>query len=164
MFCKHCHYEFYVPGETLGAKVRCPNCTVTLHVENRQLIFPCPECGGKLDVALWMLGSVTECPHCQHEIKLSLGEDFIKYFPDSPKQTAMLQTASKKEGDIVGKYRIIRCLGIGGMGEVYLVEHTLLNTRCALKLLKKMSPKMTPKCGRVCSGKRVWQARYSTRI
>ena len=144
MFCKFCHHEFYIPGETLGAKVRCPNCTGTLHVENTQFICSCSKCGGKLDVALWMLGSMTECPHCQNEIKLSLGEDSTKYFPDSPKQTAMLQTAGKKAGDIVGKYRIIRCLGVGGMGEVYLAEHTLLNTRCALKLLKKSIAESDP--------------------
>ncbi|MBE6364088.1 MAG: hypothetical protein E7054_10605 [Lentisphaerae bacterium] len=144
MFCKHCHYEFYVPGETLGAKIRCPNCTGTLMVEDRSLMYHCPECNGMLEVALWMIGSAATCPHCSREIVLSLGEDSGKYFPDSPKQTAMLKTASRKAGDIIGKYRVIRCLGIGGMGEVYLVEHTLLNHRCALKLLKKAVAKDDP--------------------
>ena len=137
MLCKYCHFEFYVPGDTLGLKVRCPNCTSAIDVEDKQIICPCPECGGMLDVSMWMLGSVSACPHCNKDIVLSLGDDSIKYLPESPKQTAMLKAASRKEGDIVGKYRIIRCLGIGGMGEVYLVEHTLLNSRCALKLLKK---------------------------
>lgn len=137
MFCKHCHYEFYVPGETLGTKVRCPNCTSALNVENKQLLCNCPECGGMLDVALWMIGSASSCPHCGKEIVLSLGDDSIKYFPGSEGDSELLKTASKSAGDIIGKYKVIRCLGVGGMGEVYLVEHTLLNTRCALKLLKK---------------------------
>ena len=113
-------------------------------VEDRQLMYHCPECDGMLEVALWMIGSAASCPHCHRQIVLSLGEDSGKYFPESPKQTAMLKTASRKAGDIIGKYRVIRCLGIGGMGEVYLVEHTLLNHRCALKLLKKDVAKDDP--------------------
>ena len=144
MFCKYCHYEFYIPEDTLGAKIHCPNCTGTLKVEDRQLFFSCPECGGALEISLWMIGSVSSCPHCSREIVLSLGEESGKYFPDSPKQSAMLKTASFKAGEIIGKYRVIRCLGIGGMGEVYLVEHTLLNHRCALKLLKQDIAKDDP--------------------
>ena len=51
-----------------------------------------------LEVALWMIGSAATCPHCSREIVLSLGEDSGKYFPDSPKQTAILKTASRKAG------------------------------------------------------------------
>ena len=35
-----------------------------------------------------------------------------------------------------GQYQLIRKLGEGGMGEVYLAEHSLLKAPCALKLIK----------------------------
>ena len=145
MFCKYCHYEFYVPGDSLGAKIHCPNCTATLHVEDKQLLYPCPKCQGMLNVSLWMIGSESVCPHCNQEIILSIGEDSCKFFPEEAgKNSEMMKIASRKNGDIIGKYRVIRCLGIGGMGEVYLVEHTLLNTKCALKLLKSDIARQDP--------------------
>ena len=41
-----------------------------------------------------------------------------------------------RQNDVIGKYRVERCLGIGGMGEVYLVRHIYLNSLRALKLLR----------------------------
>lgn len=38
-------------------------------------------------------------------------------------------------GQEVGKYRLIRQLGVGGFAEVYLGEHTQLGTQAAIKLL-----------------------------
>ena len=34
-----------------------------------------------------------------------------------------------KDGQAVGPYRIVRCIGRGGMGEVYEVEHESLGDR-----------------------------------
>ena len=41
-----------------------------------------------------------------------------------------------KPGDVIGKYKVVRCLGIGGMGEVHLVYHQQLKAYRALKLLR----------------------------
>src|SRR5258708_1536732 len=35
-----------------------------------------------------------------------------------------------------GKYRIIRLIGRGGMGAVYLAEHQKLGRRCAIKFIR----------------------------
>ena len=38
-----------------------------------------------------------------------------------------------KAGQAIGPYRIVRCIGRGGMGEVYEVEHESLGVHYALK-------------------------------
>jgi serine/threonine protein kinase len=39
-------------------------------------------------------------------------------------------------GEIIDKYRLVRLIGRGGMGEVYEAKHLLVGRRCALKLLR----------------------------
>lgn len=42
---------------------------------------------------------------------------------------------SSREGQVFGNYQAITCLGTGGMGAVYLAEHTLIGKRVALKII-----------------------------
>ena len=44
-------------------------------------------------------------------------------------------TADNLEGMRLGKYRLLRRLGAGGMGEVYLAEHEMLQSQVAVKVL-----------------------------
>jgi tRNA A-37 threonylcarbamoyl transferase component Bud32 len=39
------------------------------------------------------------------------------------------------EAKQLGQYRLVKRLGAGGMGEVYLAEHRMLKRRCAIKLI-----------------------------
>ena len=65
--------------------------------------------------------------------------------PDSS-DAAAAQAAAQASSDAVrqrigstigGRYRVISLLGEGGMGAVYLVEHTLIRKRMALKVLNR---------------------------
>lgn len=40
------------------------------------------------------------------------------------------------KGNHLGPYKLIRLIGQGGMGEVYLAEHELLRRRCAVKVIR----------------------------
>ncbi len=44
---------------------------------------------------------------------------------------------SLTEGQVIGNYRILSRLGVGGMGAVYLAEHPLIGKRVALKVIHK---------------------------
>src|SRR5262245_11200473 len=45
---------------------------------------------------------------------------------------------------LAGRFRVVRCMGVGGMGAVYEIEHELTKHRRALKLLH---PEMAANAG-----------------
>jgi serine/threonine-protein kinase len=53
----------------------------------------------------------------------------------APSLTAPTSIDLAPEAIIGGVYRIIRLIGRGGMGEVYLAKHLTLNKKCALKVI-----------------------------
>lgn len=48
----------------------------------------------------------------------------------------MAPVPTLQPGQILGRYRVLRHIGSGGMGAVYEAEHVSLGKRCALKVLK----------------------------
>ena len=72
-------------------------------------------------------------------------EDVQKIVQDG--QSSLPVTASCfswRKGQIVGKYEIIRKIGKGGMGVIYLARHTQLDTLRALKVLPAESAEENP--------------------
>ncbi len=136
MICKYCRHEFSVDVDTLGQELHCPNCSSTVLISDKNIICKCPFCQTQLSVEMWMIGTTVPCPVCEKDVKLSLdAATGCDIFADASAETTTGLTL--KPGTDFGKYKIERCLGIGGMGEVYLATHSFLGTSCAIKLLKK---------------------------
>src|SRR4051794_13467009 len=72
--------------------------------------IPCIRCGAQID------REYKACPHCGEPLT-----DFLREYADKP---------------IDGKYRIVQRLGIGGMGEVFKVEHTFLGSTRVVKIIR----------------------------
>ena len=126
MHCEHCGHEFVIMDEHfVGKNIKCPKCGKQSLCSTRRVMLLCSECKRELECEVWMLGNQTECPFCGKSIKLTRPES-----PDDKVRNAYLPP-----GYELGNYTIISCLGAGGMGEVYLAHHKLLDTDVALKLL-----------------------------
>jgi serine/threonine-protein kinase len=72
--------------------------------------IPCIRCGVQIE------RDFKACPHCGEPVT-----DFLREYADKP---------------IDGKYRIVQRLGIGGMGEVFKVEHTFLGSTRVVKIIR----------------------------
>jgi serine/threonine-protein kinase len=70
----------------------------------------CIRCGVPID------REFKACPHCGEPVT-----DFLREYADKP---------------IDGKYKIVERLGIGGMGEVFKVEHTFLGSTRVVKIIR----------------------------
>ena len=49
----------------------------------------------------------------------------------------VMQLLSGKAAFFLGKYKLLNLLGVGGMGRVFLAEHTIMHRKVALKVISK---------------------------
>ena len=68
------------------------------------------------------------CPHCSTNY-----EDEILHCPEDG--AGLVDPEDGLLGQTVGSYRIVRPLGRGGMGAVYLAEHPVIGSKVAIKFL-----------------------------
>lgn len=66
------------------------------------------------------------------EVELSDGD-----FELSSTQTDPHSDSTRNTVDSLGKYRVIKQLGAGGMGSVFLAEHLVMNRQIAIKVIRK---------------------------
>src|SRR5579862_6931894 len=89
----------------------------------------CPQCSAELNPG----DAAGLCPLCL--LAGAIGAGFTSSEPDAP--TVTIRMAEAAAEDSFGPYRILRLLGEGGMGTVYLAEQAEpIRRRVALKVVK----------------------------
>ena len=84
--------------------------------------FDCPKCLKVVKADSSLGGDMAECPHCESQLLVPMD--------------------AVGPGTIVGGFHLVKKLGVGGMGDVYLAEQPSLKRLVALKVLP---PAMTRK-------------------
>src|SRR3979411_2913967 len=70
------------------------------------------------------------CPDCQNRY-----EDEIAHCPEDGLDLSKVPQDDELIGRSVGSYRVVKPLGKGGMGAVYMAEHPVIGSKVAIKFL-----------------------------
>ncbi len=81
------------------------------------IIFHCNNCDARLEIEADSVGSSVECPTCRTPV--------------------VVPRKGIEPGTTIGGFRIVRLLGRGGMGEVYLARQLSMERPVALKILSR---------------------------
>ncbi len=85
-----------------------------------KILFNCSNCGADMEVAENLPGTLVDCPKCQHGV--------------------LAPHPGLKPETIIGDFKLLRRLGTGGMGDVWLAYQDTMDRHVALKIL---SPTLT---------------------
>lgn len=157
--CHRCDKDHELPEKKLKSVLDCPHCNNSTTSDNFSAVMFCPHCYSELLVPLDVLRRELQCPFCDKtfhaNVTFSLNAEDDENIDEEKEQPPLL-----KKGDIYDKYQIIKLIGKGGMGEVYLARHMLLHREIALKIMTNEISVNNP----VYAKRFIREAKLATRI
>ncbi len=138
--CANCSKDHEISEKKAKQKsISCPHCNVSGSTDDFSAVMFCPHCYAELLVPLDVLKAELQCPYCDKTFRANITVSLDDDDNDDEDEILELKEAQPQSafapGDVFDKYKMVKLLGKGGMGEVYLVQHMLLNTQLALKIM-----------------------------